>query len=106
MKKGEDIYMKYLKIEDGKGYYLIIEPEETWIEIGKINKDHLLYLLKEIINKDFEMQEYDEKILSNKAHQIIYKNIYEKFSELALNKNRFKNESENLYKVALEKYSK
>lgn len=97
--------MMYLKIEQGKGYYLITEPDNIWIEIGKINKDDLLALLKKAIGEDFEMQEYDEKILSNKAHQIIYKNLYEKFSELALNRSRFKSESETLYKVALEKYA-
>ena len=51
------------------------------------------------------MDEFNEDVLSNKAHLIIYKNIYEKFSDLLTNKTRFKDESESLYKVAIEKYS-
>ena len=62
-------------------------------------------LLNKAIDSDFEMDEYKEDILGNKAHQIIYKNIYEKFVTLLANKSRFKDESENLYKDALKKYS-
>lgn len=51
------------------------------------------------------MDEYNEDILQNKAHQIIYKNINEKFKELIANKTRFKDESESLFKEAIDKYS-
>ena len=50
------------------------------------------------------MDEYNEKILGNKAHQIIYKNLYEKFHNFLSNKNRFKDETDNIFKEALEKY--
>ena len=94
--------MKYLKINDSKGYYSI--DSENWIEIDKINKENIIILLDRAIETDFEMDEYDANKISNKAHQIIYKNIYAKFSELLENKNRFKDESEQLYKNAIEKY--
>ncbi len=98
--------MKYLKIEDNKGHYLkTIDSTDTWTEIDKINKDDLLTLLNNAITSDFEMDEYSEEILANKAHQIIYKNIYEKFVNVLLMKDKFKDESENLYKDAIEKYS-
>ena len=98
--------MKYLKIEDNKGFF-IKENEHTapeWVQIDLITKEDLYFLLSKAITEEFEMDEFKEDILSNKAHQIIYKNLYEKFSDLLLNKTRFRDESESLYKVALEKY--
>tara|TARA_R100001143_G_C3360639_1_gene135229 strand:- start:772 stop:1122 length:351 start_codon:yes stop_codon:yes gene_type:complete len=108
MKKEEPNLMKYLKIENNKAYYLSIkgeEQEDTWIEIDRISKDDLLILLNKAITSEFEMDEYKEEDLSHKAHQIVYKNIFEKFSELLENKNSFKDESESLYKSAFAKYS-
>jgi hypothetical protein len=97
--------MKYLKIEDNKGYFLREKEGITeWELIDQITKDDLFYLLNKAIDDDYEMDEYDEETLANKAHQIIYKNIHEKFLDLILNKYRFKDESEALYKGAVEKY--
>lgn len=95
--------MKYLKIDSGKGLYCL-EPE-NWIELDNISKDDLLTLLDKAINDDFEMDEYNTETLQNKAHQIIYNNLYQKFNELISNKSRFKDESEQLYKSAIEKYT-
>lgn len=97
--------MKYLKIDDNKAYYLKSADSGTvWTEIDKINKDDLLTLLNNAISNDFEMDIYSEDILANKAHQIIYKNIYEKFTSLMTMKDKFQDESESLYKEAIEKY--
>jgi len=95
--------MKYLKIENSKGYYQL-EPNK-WVELDQIGKDDLLTLLDKAINDDFEMDDFDTETLGHKAHQIIYKHLYQKFNELKENKNRFKDESEQLYKSAIEKYS-
>ncbi|EKU50611.1 hypothetical protein ACINWC323_3576 [Acinetobacter sp. WC-323] len=46
-----------------------------------------------------------EVTVHNKAHDIIYKNLYAKFLELNNQRTRFKDESENLFKEALAKYS-
>ena len=62
-------------------------------------------LLDIAIATEFEMDEYDVEKLHNKAHQIIYKHLYQKFEELKQNKDRFKDESERAYKDAIEKYS-
>ena len=108
MKKEEPNLMKYLKIENNKAYYLSYKEEEqenTWIEIDKISKDDLIHLMDKAISSEFEMDDYKEEDLSHKAHQIVYKNISEKFSELLENKTRFKDESESLYKSAFTKYS-
>lgn len=99
--------MKYLKIDDNKGYYLkSAETSQTWEELDKINKDDLLVLLNQAIEGDFEMDEFVEASLGNKAHQIIYKKLHEKFSNLVSMKNKFRDESASLYKEALEKYTK
>lgn len=105
--KEEQLPMKYLKIEDNKGYFLNQDGGVTpdWIEIDKIGKDELQYLLNKAVTEGFEMDEFKEENLANKAHLIIYRNLYEKFFELLGNKNRFKSESENLYKTALDKYT-
>lgn len=99
----ESNHMKILKIDNGKGLYFK-EPDQC-IEIDQIGKEDLLTLLDNAISGDFEMDEFDTAALQNKAHQIIYKHLYQKFNELNENKSRFKDESEQLYKSAIEKYT-
>ncbi|MCT1529968.1 hypothetical protein M3B46_03110 [Sphingobacterium daejeonense] len=97
--------MKYLKIENHKGHFIKDKRNPTvWTEIDQIDKDDLLNLLDIATKEDFELDDYDETILGNKAHQIIYKHIAEKFKTFLNNKNRFKDEADNLFKEALEKY--
>lgn len=95
--------MIYLKIDNGKG--LFFKEPDQWIEIDQIGKEDLLVLLDKAIADEFEMDEYDAELLQNKAHQIIYKHLFQKFNELVENKSRFKDESEQLYKSAIEKYT-
>lgn len=102
----EQQLMKYLKIEDNKGFFMKENEQSTtdWVQIDLITKDDLFFLLSKAVTEDFDMDEFKEDILSNKAHQIIYKNLYAKFFDLLSNKTRFKDESENLFNAALEKY--
>jgi hypothetical protein len=99
--------MKYLRIDDNKAYFLRNNEneEDNWILIDQIGKDDLFNLLNRAISEPFEMDEFSDENLSNKAHYIIYKNLHEKFSGLLTNKTRFKDESDGLYKAALEKYT-
>lgn len=99
----EDNPMKYLKIENNKGFYQL--EQDNWCEIDKINKEDLMTLLEKAIDSAFEMDVFEIEKINNKAHQIIYRNLHEKFSELLENKSRFKDESEQIYKSAIEKYS-
>lgn len=97
--------MKYLKIENNKGHFRLDSNETSWIELDKINKDNLLVLLKLASgSEEFEMDEYQDELLQNPAHNIIYKNIFLKFSDFIENKTRFKDSVESTYKTALEKY--
>lgn len=94
--------MKYLKIENNKGFYW---DGSGYQEIDKINKDGLLVLLNAAETGNFELDPYDENLLGNKAHQIIYENIYSKLEQFLNDKNQFKTEVDKLYKEAIGKYS-
>lgn len=93
---------KYLKIEDNKGYYW---DGAVYQEIDKINKKGILTLLRAAEADDFEFDAYDESLLGNKAHQIIYENLATKFDEFSSDKEQFKREVDNLYREAIGKYS-
>lgn len=99
--------MKYLKIDDNKGYFLKLneDDQQEWIEIDQITKDDLMALLSSAVAGDFEMDEFLPESLDHKAHHIIYKNIHEKFNQLLESKDKFKDETDVLYKSAFDKYS-
>lgn len=96
--------MKYLKIENNKGFYRLDTSQDIWTDLDQINKEHLLELLKFASTDEFEMDEYKDELLQNPAHNIIYKNIYGKFSDFLKNKTRFQDSAESTYKQAIEKY--
>lgn len=100
MKEGRD--MKVLKIEDNQGFYTT--KGDAYNSIDKINKDDLLKLVELTLEGDVEIDEYSEEALKNQAHQIIYKNIYEKLLDLQKRRDEFKDESERLFLQEYEKY--
>ncbi len=97
--------MTYLKIENNKGLYRTDASIEEWTEIDKIGKNDLLKLLDIATTEDFSMAEYKYELLQNPAHNIIYKNIYGKFTELLSNKTRFQDSVNAMYKSAIDKYT-
>ncbi len=94
--------MKHLRVDSGKGQYSVTGDE--WNSVDKLDKDALLKLAYLALEDEFEMDEYSEENNKNPAHQIIYKNIYDKLLQLSENKDRFKDESAQRYKKAYEKY--
>lgn len=104
IQNAKTIHMKFLKIENNKAFYRINPSIEDWTEIDQINKDHLLILLTSASDVEFDMDDYNEELLQNPAHNIIYKNIWGKFTEFLKNKTRFKDSVEAMYKQAIEKY--
>ena len=103
MMRGEEI-MKCLEIRNGKVFFLQRNGEMR--PIDEMRKEDLLYLLDLATSddEDFEMDDIQKKRIDKQAHQIIYSNLSDKFEELLTNKKRFLDESENLYKEALQKY--
>lgn len=97
--------MKYLKIDNSKGYFIKDKNKpEDWFEIDLIDKNDLMNLLDYAAVDEFEMDTYSEEVIQHKAHQIIYQQLFEKFESFIANKKRFKDESEQIYKEAIEKY--
>ena len=96
--------MKYLKIESNKGFYRLDTSQDVWTDLDQINKEHLLDLLKFASSGEFEMDEYKDELLQNPAHNIIYKNIFGKFTKFLTKKTRFQDSVEATYKLAIEKY--
>lgn len=96
--------MKHLKIENNKAYFSTMT--KTDVPIDQIIKEDLLDLLNLAIEKDeFCMDEYNQNVIQNQAHRIIYDNIYKKLLELRNNRTQFRDAADNLYKEAVEKYS-
>jgi hypothetical protein len=96
--------MKILKIENSNGFFLVAE-DNTWKAIDEIDKDGLMSLLDLFLEDDVEMDVVEEDNLSNQAHLIIYKSIFEKLSSLKESKSKFKDESEREYLSAIQEYS-
>ena len=95
--------MKILKIENNSGYYL---NGENFSSIDKINKEDLLYLVDLTLNEDVEFDEYDSETLKNQAHQVIYRSVVEKLTDLNRRKDEFKDEIDRQYLEDYEKYKK
>ena len=95
--------MKLLKIERSQGFFLAEGKE--YLAIDKLTKEHLLKLVDFALTKEeIEFDEYNEEMLQNQAHQIIYLNIYRKLRELIDNREQFIDDTETLYLKEYQKY--
>lgn len=94
--------MIYLKIEHNVGMFY---KDGTYVPIDKMANEDLWRLANFVMDvNDFQMDAYDESLLPNKAHQIIYKHVYELLTSLQERKDQYKNESELMYKTAYDAY--
>ena len=94
--------MIYLKIEHNVGMFY---KDGTYETIDKMANDDLWRLANVVMkDDDFQMNVYDEALLPNKAHRIIYKHVYELLTSLQERKEQYKNESELMYKTAYDAY--
>lgn len=50
------------------------------------------------------MDEIEGDNIKNQAHKVIYESLFKKFKEFLENRERFIDESESLYKDAMQKY--
>ncbi len=94
--------MKLLKIENNLGYFYKVSDD--YDSMDKITKDDLLKLVDLTLSEDVEFDEYSEDDIKNHAHQIVYKNIFEKLQNLNRRKQEFIDESERLFLQEYEKY--
>ena len=92
-----------MKINNGKGFFSV--DGDIWKVLDEISKEDILTIINLCLEDSFEMDNPSDETVHNKAHDIIYKNLYAKFLELNNQRTRFKDESDNLFKEALAKYS-
>lgn len=97
--------MNYLKIERS-GRCIFMDSKGEKKDIDQISKEDILYLLDKATEEghEFEMDDPTSNEIKNEAHKIIYENLYDKFQDLVKNKNKFIDESEALYRDAIQKY--
>lgn len=94
--------MKLLEVSENKGYFLKVDGKfET---IDKIAKEDILRLMDRTLNREVDFDEYDDDTIKNQAHQIIYKNIYNKLISLKERKQEFLDQSQRLFLPDYEKY--
>ena len=98
----ERTYMKHLKIENQKAFFT---RGESWLVVTDMTKEDLLNLAHSAIEEDdFETDKYDEALLPNPAHKIIYQQINTQLTELHNRRGAFQEEVRNIYKDAYNKY--
>jgi len=100
--KTEEQLMKHLRISDGTAQFSTDDDE--WTDIEKISKDDILKLVDLALNSDFELDAYEKEKILNPAQDIIYRNIVEKMGDLISKRDRFKDESNQFYAEAIQKY--
>ncbi len=94
--------MKHLRIEGQKASFM---RDETWVDVTEMTKEDLLNLAHAAIEEeDFEMDTYDEALLPNPAHRIIYQQINGQLTDLHNRRAAFQEEARNIYKEAYNKY--
>src|SRR6185312_38014 len=95
--------MKLLRISENAGQFLAANGEYS--PIDKISKDDLLRLVDHTLDKDdVELDEYDDRAIKNQAHQVIYKSIFRKLTDLRKRRQEFTDESARLFLDQYEKY--
>lgn len=87
--------MKLLKIESNCGHFLT--KTGTYEPIDKLTKDDLLRMVNAVLNDSVEFEAFDEELIKNQAHQVIYKSIYDNLQTLVGRKDEFVDESERMY---------
>ncbi|MCW7464002.1 MULTISPECIES: hypothetical protein [Leptospira] len=95
--------MKLLKIENNNGFFRL--EDGNFKEIDALDKEGLLSLVNWTFDEDeIEYDEFNDSILKNQAHQIIYKSIYNKLRDLRNRRKEYLDETAQLYLADYTKY--
>lgn len=95
--------MKLLKIENNCGHFRAESGD--YEPIDKIAKDDLLRLVNLTLGEDeVEFDEYDENLVKNHAHQVIYKSVVRKLNSLRERRQEFTDEAARLFLEDYERY--
>lgn len=97
--------MNYTKIDKSSVYFRLNEGMD-WKPISDIQGDDLITLLKKALDEEeFELAEYNNDLINNEAHNIIYKSIHEKISEIRNDRENILDEHLQRYNEVIDKYS-
>jgi len=95
--------MKLLRISDSTGHFL--GSNNQFLSIDRITKDDLLRLANLTLDEDeVEFDEYDEQVLKNHAHRVIYKNVIQKLQDLRARRKEFADQAARLFHEDYERY--
>ncbi|MDU2639129.1 MAG: hypothetical protein E7C63_02575 [Finegoldia magna] len=98
--------MNYTKIEN-RNVFFRLSDSDNWKLISDITGDDLIKLIEKCIDEDdFELGEFDDMLIGNEAHKIIYKSIYQKIKDIHLERDNIIDENTQRYNDIIEKYSK
>ena len=100
---GGGLAMKLLKAEQNQGFFYV--EDGSYCEIDKITKEDLLRLMRTILADDVEFDAYDEEVIKNQAHQVVYRSIYRNLQSLSDRKQEFIDEAERQYLDDYKKYT-
>ncbi|MDD4778683.1 MAG: hypothetical protein PHV53_10410 [Fermentimonas sp.] len=95
--------MKLLKLDSNQGFFLA--EDGNYCAIDEITKEDLLRLVRCVLNDDVEFDEYDEEVIKNQAHQVVYKSIYRNLQSLKERRQEFIDEAERLYLDDYKRYT-
>ena len=95
--------MKLLKIENNSGYYR--DKNDEYHPVDKLGKEELLQLVNRTLHEEaVEFDDYDENLIKNQAHQIIYKSVLRKLRSLEERRGEFIDESARAFLEDYERY--
>lgn len=95
--------MQLLRIDDNRGYF--IKEDGDYEALDKLTKEDLLRLVEATLtDPQTSFDEFQADALQNQAHQIIYRSVYGKLSELADRREEFTDEAERLYLEEYDRY--
>lgn len=95
--------MKLLKAEDNQGHFL--NGDGGFSSIDEVTKEDLLRLAELVLKEDeIEFDPFDEEVIRNEAHRILYRNIRKKLQDLRDRREEFVEQRDRLYQQAYEEY--
>jgi hypothetical protein len=95
--------MKLLKVSDSIGHFLA--DDKQFRPIHQITKDDLLRLANLTLDEnEIEFDEYDEQVLKNQAHRVIYKSVVQKLQDLRARRKEFADQAARLFYEEYERY--
>ncbi|MBS5966677.1 MAG: hypothetical protein KIA06_04305 [Finegoldia magna] len=98
--------MNYTKIKNSNVYFRL-SGSDNWKPISDLTGDDLIKLIEKCIDEDdFNLEEFDDTLIENEAHKIIYKSIYQKINDIHLERDNIIDENTQRYNDIIEKYSK